>query len=123
MSPQFAQALDVWHQKKQQAITKLEEVAPRCIFFDARLRSYLELEQTVRNRASTKDIDFIRLDVWPMATSIADKAQDWRQDYGAVLKKLANAELMQLTDRMDQFQTDLDTDPTDRTNIANLRKH
>lgn len=93
---------NLWNPKRKQALDKLAEKKHTCVYFDTRIASYELLAETVRAQPSEKDVDFIRIDCYPVALGIAAQADQWKTDYGAVLHQCSSALLEELCAKMTQ---------------------
>ncbi|CAN0031129.1 unnamed protein product, partial [Ectocarpus sp. 12 AP-2014] len=104
---------NLWNPKRKKALEKLAEKKHTCVYFDTRIASYELLAETVRAQPSEKDVDFIRIDCYPVAVGIAAQADQWKTDYGAVLHQCSSALLEDLCGKMSQLEADLRADPQD----------
>lgn len=95
---------NLWNPKRKQALDKLAEKKHTCVYFDTRIASYELLAETVRAQPSEKDVDFIRIDCYPVALGIAAQADQWKTDYGAVLHQCSSALLEELCTKMAQVR-------------------
>lgn len=93
---------NLWNPKRKKALDKLAEKKHTCVYFDTRIASYELLAETVRAQPSEKDVDFIRIDCYPVALGIAAQADQWKTDYGAVLHQCSSALLEDLCAKMSQ---------------------
>lgn len=93
---------NLWNPKRKKALDKLAEKKHTCVYFDTRIASYELLAETVRAQPSEKDVDFIRIDCYPVALGIAAQADQWKTDYGAVLHQCSSALLEELCAKMSQ---------------------
>lgn len=93
---------NLWNPKRKQALDKLAEKKHTCVYFDTRIASYELLAETVRAQPSEKDVDFIRIDCYPVALGIAAQADQWKMDYGAVLHRCSSVLLEELCAKMTQ---------------------
>lgn len=93
---------NLWNPKRKQALDKLAEKKHTCVYFDTRIASYELLAETVRAQPSEKDVDFIRIDCYPVALGIAAQADQWKMDYGAVLHRCSSVLLEELCTKMTQ---------------------
>lgn len=93
---------NLWNPKRKQALDKLAEKKHTCVYFDTRIASYELLAETVRAQPSEKDVDFIRIDCYPVALGIAAQADQWKTDYGAVLHQCSSVLLEELCAKMTQ---------------------
>lgn len=93
---------NLWNPKRKKALEKLAEKKHTCVYFDTRIASYELLAETVRAQPSEKDVDFIRIDCYPVAVGIAAQADQWKTDYGAVLHQCSSALLEDLCGKMSQ---------------------
>jgi len=96
---------NLWNPKRKKALDKLAEKKHTCVYFDTRIASYELLAETVRAQPSEKDVDFIRIDCYPVALGIAAQADQWKTDYGAVLHQCSSALLEELCAKMNQVCT------------------
>lgn len=93
---------NLWNPKRKQALDKLAEKKHSCVYFDTRIASYELLAETVRAQPSEKDVEFIRIDCYPVALGIAAQADQWKMDYGAVLHRCSSVLLEELCTKMTQ---------------------
>lgn len=91
---------NLWNPKRKQALEKLTEKKHSCVYFDTRIASYELLAETVRAQPSEKDIDFIRIDCYPVALGIAAQADQWKMEYGAVLHLCSSTLLEEMRSRI-----------------------
>jgi dynein heavy chain len=99
---------ELWNDKRKKQIEKLAERELPCVWFDGRLAAYARLADTVRNQPYTKDIDFIRIDCEAVAVNIARQAENWQQEFGAILRTNASTELHHLEEKMAKWESDLE---------------
>ncbi|CAM9756383.1 unnamed protein product, partial [Phaeothamnion confervicola] len=104
---------NLWNPKRKQALDKLAEKDHSCVYFDTRIASYELLAETVRAQPKERDIEFLRVDCSAVAAGIAAQADQWRQDYGAVLHQCSAMLLENLSQKMSQLEADLDAEPSD----------
>lgn len=93
---------NLWNPKRKKALEKLAEKKHTCVYFDTRIASYELLAETVRAQPSEKDVDFIRIDCYPVALGIAAQADQWKTDYGAVLHQCSSVLLEELCSKISQ---------------------
>ena len=101
----------LWNAKRRAALEKLVERNPSCVFFDARLGSYMRLAESIRNQSSEKDIDFLRVDCYPVAIAIAKQADSWKESYGKILRETSLSKLNDILGQIEAFEAELEKDP------------
>ena len=82
-----------------------------CVLFDTRMAFYDALAKSVRNLPSTKDIEFIHIDATAVARGVAAKAEEWKVEYGRVLHTMSKALMDKMTELMQGFEDDINTNP------------
>lgn len=103
-------ATGLWDPKRKQQIEKLR---PTCDNLDSAMNYFQSIKETVRSQATTKDIDFLQIDMSSVAVGVARQAELWKNDYGEVLLTTSRALLTKLQDRMTTLEEQVNSETPD----------
>lgn len=103
----------LWDQRKLSSLSKLPERKPSTVYFDSRLGMYTRLIELVSCQPTIKDIDFLRIDCYPVAVSVRERSSLWKVEIGAVLRSIALDRLNKIQENMEEITTDLSRETDD----------
>ena len=101
----------LWDTTKMKTVQKTDYTAHSTVFFDNRLSGYDVLGETVKERQTKVDIDFIHLDCFPCSVTVRMQAQKWKHLYGNCCKTIIRKRLNVLLDSFNAITNDLKTEP------------
>ncbi|NWV46722.1 DYH10 protein, partial [Daphoenositta chrysoptera] len=90
----------VWKSDKGAVLDCLAAEKPACVIFDEHLQFYTKVAQEVTQRTLIKDVQFIRLQLAPLASAVQENAKSWVMSLGKLLNELAREELFRLQDEI-----------------------
>ena len=89
-------AHELWDIKRRSGLDKLVQTQPSTVYFDSKLSSYSALAASMKDQSTTKSVDFLRIDAFPVAVGIEKAAIEWRDDYGRILNDISRVKLHEL---------------------------
>jgi hypothetical protein len=79
---------------------------------DSAMSYFQGIQETIESQTTTKDIEFLQLDVSLVAAGVSRQAQLWKSDYGDVLLATSRANLVGLQERIRLYREHLNKDTT-----------
>lgn len=101
----------LWKLDKSNMVEKFAQKKPTCIAYDEKLQFYSNLVTEVGNQVMTKDLDFARLNIDPLATTIQANARAWVKELGKSLNDSAREDLNDLKGEIEGLTEDLKRPP------------
>jgi len=100
---------NLWNPKRKQQVEKLR---PSCANLDQAMAYFQGISETVSSQPTTKDIDFVSIQVSHVAVGVSRQAEVWKADYGEALYSASSDMLSKLKQRIDTLEENLNR-PTD----------
>jgi hypothetical protein len=91
------QVTGLWNPKRKQQIEKLR---PTCSNLDQAMSYFQGIKEAVDAQPAVKDIDFLQIDVAPVAAGVAKQAELWKAEYGDALFATSNGLLVRLQSKI-----------------------
>ncbi|NXR59964.1 DYH10 protein, partial [Rhadina sibilatrix] len=90
----------LWKSDKGAVLDRLAAEKPACVVFDEQLQFYMKVSQEVTQQPLIKDVQFIRLQLAPLASAVQENAKSWMMSLGNLLNELVREELFSLQDEI-----------------------
>ncbi|CAH3028713.1 unnamed protein product, partial [Porites evermanni] len=101
----------LWKLDKSNMVEKFAQKKPTCIAYDEKLQFYSNLVIEVGNQIMIKDVDFVRLNLDPLATTIQANARAWVKELAKFLNESAREDLNALRGEIEGLTEDLKRPP------------
>ncbi|EDO35852.1 predicted protein [Nematostella vectensis] len=101
----------LWKLDKSNMVMKFAAKNPTCIAYDEKLQFYSNLVLEVGTQPMSRDVEFVRLNLDPLATTIQANARAWVKELGKMLNESAKDNLMTLKGEIETLCTDLKRAP------------
>ena len=116
----YDQIYGLWNTKRQAALEKLVDRNPSCVYFDARIASYVRLIENIQSQVGLKDIEFIQIDCLPVTYGISKQAEEWKISYGRILRILCQRKFMTLDTKMTTYEQALEKEPENLESLKSI---
>lgn len=100
----------LWNPKRKQQIEKLR---PTCGNLDQAMSYFQGIRETVESQPTTKDIDFLHIDMSLVAAGVAKQSDIWKHDYGEVLHTNSVVLLSNLLEKIRVYTENIAAETTD----------
>ncbi|KAF4667709.1 Dynein heavy chain 10, axonemal [Perkinsus chesapeaki] len=103
----------LWDVKRRQNLERLAvDKKPSLHYFDAHLRVYRNLIDTMVAYKRDHDVAFVRVDCSAVINGIRSQAQEWMTDYARILGDIASKELEKIRTELKDYRSNIDFMPT-----------
>ena len=111
----YDKVMGLWNPKRKQQIEKLR---PTCTNLDQAMNYFQGIKETVEAQPTSKEIEFLHIDLAPVAIGVARQSALWKDDYGELLLSTSNILLTKLLDKISKLEAQVQA-PT--TNLEELK--
>lgn len=106
----YDKVVGLWNPKRKQQIEKLR---PTCSNLDQAMSYFQGIREAVEAQPTSKDIDFLHIDMALVGIGVAKQADIWKMDYGDVLLTGSNAMLTNLQNRINKYEEQVVSETVD----------
>ncbi|KAF4659064.1 Dynein heavy chain 10, axonemal [Perkinsus olseni] len=103
----------LWDVKRRQDLERVAVEKKHGLgYFDAHLKVYKNLVETMLEQKRDHDVAFIRVDCSAIITGIRSQAQEWTREYGRILADMASKDLDKIRVEIRDHKDNIDFTPT-----------
>ncbi|KAF4726157.1 Dynein heavy chain 10, axonemal, partial [Perkinsus olseni] len=103
----------LWDVKRRQDLERVAvEKKHGLSYFDAHLKVYKNLVETMLEQKRDHDVAFVRVDCSAIITGIRSQAQEWTREYGRILADMASKDLDKIRIEIRDHKDNIDFTPT-----------
>ena len=100
----------LWNPKRKQQIEKLR---PTCSNLDQAMSYFQGIKEAVDAQPAVKEIDFLQIDVAPVAVGVAKQAELWKTEYGDALYTTSSSMLVKLQAKIGLLEEQVSAETAD----------
>jgi dynein heavy chain len=113
----YDKVTNLWNPKRKQQVEKLH---PTCANLDSAMNYFQGIKETVESQPTSKDIDFLQIDMSLVAIGVARQSEKWKNDYGEVLLLTSRSTLEKIQEKIKQLEEQVEAETVDLDELKNL---